>query len=96
MKFSPITVALTAFWFVTTSAAPVFSADTQIAQGKKEQGMSKGKGSEKVEEMVLEKEQRLQGQDNAMERGEGEKTGLIRQLEEGATSDKAKKAKKAK
>ncbi len=96
MKLSRFLVVLTAFWFVTGNAPPVLSADAQIAQGKKEKGASKGKGSEKIEEVIQEKEGRLQGQENALDRGEGEKTGLIRQSEEDAKTKKSGKAKKTK
>ena len=58
--------------------------------------MSKGKGAGKVEEVVQEKEERLQGQERALESGEGGKTGLIRQMEEETKPKKAKKGKKAK
>jgi hypothetical protein len=96
MKLSRLVIVMAAFWLVAGDAAPVFSADTQLAQGKKEKGMSKGKGSEKVEEVIQEREERVQGQERALESGEGEKTGLIRQMEEGAKAEKAKKAKKSK
>jgi hypothetical protein len=96
MKLSRFLVVLTAFWFVTGNASPVLSADAQIAQGKKGKGTSKGKGSEKAEEVIQEKEDRFQGQENALDRGEGEKTGLIRQSEEDAKTKKSGKAKKTK
>jgi hypothetical protein len=96
MKLSRILIVLVVFSLIAGNAEPVFSADAQLAQGKKQKGMSKGKGSEKVEEVVQEKEERLQGRERAMESGDGEKTGLIRQMEEGAKTGKAKKAKKAK
>lgn len=103
MKLSRLVIVMAAFWLVAGDAAPVFSADTQLAQGKKEKGMSMGKGSEKmskgseeVEEVIQEKEERLQGQERALESGEGEKTGLIRQMEEETKTKKAKKGKKTK
>lgn len=96
MKFSRVLIVLAAFSLIAGNAEPVFSADAQLAQGKKEKGMSMGKGSEKVEEVIQEKEERLQGQERALESGEGEKTGLIRQMEEGAKAEKAKKVKKSK
>jgi hypothetical protein len=103
MKLSRLVIVMAAFWLVAGDAAPVFSADTQLAQGKKEKGMSMGKGSEKmskgseeVEEIIQEKDERLKGKENALERGEGEKKGLISQMEEGTKAEKAKKAKKSK
>lgn len=58
--------------------------------------MSKGKGSEKVEEIIEENEEKLQGQEKAIESGEGKKTGLIRQMEEGEKATKANKGGKSK
>jgi hypothetical protein len=96
MKYSRVLIVLAAFSLIASNAELVFAADAQLAQGKKEKGMSKGKGSEKVEEVIQEREERVQGQERALESGEGEKTGLSRQMEEGAKAEKTKKAKKSK
>ena len=96
MKLTRVLIILATLSLIAGNAEPVFAADVQLAQGKKEKGTSKGKGSQKVEEVVQDKDERLQGQERALESGEGEKTGLFRQMEEDAKTKKAKKGKKAK
>lgn len=104
MKLFRCLTFLAAFWLVAGTAAPVFSADTQVAQGKQDKVKSKGKGAAKSGEVMSEKskkgmqenDQLIKGRENALGRGEGEKTGLTRQMEEGAKAKKPKGAKKAK
>lgn len=104
MKLSRILGVIAAVSLLAAFAGPAPAVDTQLAQGKKpeksmpkgEKSMSKGKGSDKVEEVIEENEDKLQGQEKAMESGEGKKTGLIRQMEDGEKETKAKKGGKSK
>lgn len=77
--FTSLTIAAAAA-LVIGMAAPA-AADTQLAQGKPGKVMSGEKSSDKAHDAMDRKAERATGRDNAMERGEGQKKGLIKQMD---------------
>lgn len=64
------------------AAIPATAANIEIAQGKSSgKAMSGEKASDKARDAMEKKDDRMTGRDNAMERGEGEKKGLMKQMD---------------
>lgn len=79
------------FASITIAAAVPATADTQLAQGKPGKVMSGEKGADKARDAMDRKGERTTGRDNAMERGEGQKKGLTKQMESDAKGKKPAK-----
>ena len=76
---------------VIGTAVPAVAAGLELAQGKSGKVMSGEKGSDKARDAMERKDEQTTGRDNAMERGEGEKKGLMKQAD-----DEKKRGKPAK
>lgn len=77
--FASLTVAAAAALVIGTAAPAI--ADSQLAQGKPDKVMSGEKGADKAHDAMDRKGERATGRDNAMERGEGRKKGLMKQTD---------------
>lgn len=83
-SFRLIAAAAASAALLSFAAVPAATADTQLAQGKSSgKVMSGEKGSDKARDAMKANEDRMTGKDNAMERGEGKKKGLHKQMEGG-------------
>ena len=88
--FVTLSIAAFAAVFIGT-AIPAAAAGLELAQGKPGKVMSGEKGSDKARDAMERKDARTTGRDNAMERGEGQKKGLIKQMDGGKTRGKPAK-----
>ena len=76
--FMSLTVAAAAAILIG-AAMPAAAGDVELAQGKSSgKAMSAEKASDKARDAMDKKDDRMTGRDNAMERGEGEKKGLMK------------------
>ena len=79
--FLSLTVAAAAA-ILLGAALPATASNTELAQGKSpDKAMSAEKASDKARDAMEKKDERTTGRDNAMERGEGEKKGLMKQAD---------------
>ena len=67
---------------VIGTAVPAVAAGLELAQGKPGKVMSEEKAADKARDAMERKDERTTGRDNAMERGEGEKKGLMKQADD--------------
>ena len=89
-RFVTLSIAAMAAILIGT-AVPAVAAGLELAQGKSGKVMSGEKGADKAREAMERKDERTTGRDNAMERGEGQKKGLMKQAD-----DEKKRGKPAK
>lgn len=76
---------------VIGTAVPAVAAGLELAQGKPGAAASGDKAADKARDAMERKDERTTGRDNAMERGEGEKKGLMKQMDGGKTRGKPAK-----